>query len=258
MGERLNSNRISWPAGEFALGSRTFGVALRGALVSCLMFSCAGCTLPKRPYDARPLVTFADLGARERDRVENGYNISTLDFDGWRFPARMVVARVTVADTDCRPNRPRLVFLPIEGIACPPWNELIVDLPAVSEVFFLQQTVFPRKEISVTQIARRAARYGARLCLVYSESDFADEETRVIGSLIDTRSLEVVATISAEYKRPERGYESDRPRDRASGDNRHTDSRYLALAEFRSMVHDCLLDLIDGQGQGGVAQAFSR
>lgn len=233
-------------------------MALRGALVSCLMFGGAGCRLGKRPYDARPMVTFADLGARERDRAEKGYNISTLDFDAWRFPARMVVTRVTVADTDCLPNQPRLMFLPIEGVACPPWNELIVDLPAVSEVFFLQQTVFPRKEISVKQIARRAARYGARLCLVYSESDLADEGARVIGSLIDTRSLEVVGTISAEYERPERGYETDRPRDRASDDNRHRDSRYLALAEFRSLVHDCLLDLIDGQGQGGVARAFSR
>jgi hypothetical protein len=218
------------------------------ALLAAVLVSW-GCRF-ERSFDAHPMVTFADLGSDRQDHESNDYRLSTIDYEAWRFPARLAVVRVTVADTECLPGEPRLVFTPLQGVECPPWIESLQDVPQVSEVFFLQPTDFARRDISVSKIVSEADRYGARLCLVYAESDLVGGGARVIGLLIDTRSGEILATMASNHEPKEHGFEIDRPADRHKDDDRHVDSRYQAALEFRSLVHDCVLELQEKQAAG--------
>jgi len=206
----------------------------------------SGCDKTVKAFDARPVLTFADLETALEDESENTFVLSEAAFPAGRFPMRIAVVRVTVGDTPCLPDTPRLVFVPIEGIDCPPWDDLISNLPAVTEMFFLQAAAFPRKEISIAEITEAAARLGAGLCLIYAESDLQGGAAQVIGVIADAPSNAVVSTLTAKYEPRLYGYELDRPLDRPEGDDRHKDSRYLAGAKFRELVHDCLLALIDG------------
>ena len=205
-----------------------------------------GCDKKVKAFDARPVLTLADLGTAAESESENSFVLSEPGFEAGRFPVRIAVVRVTVGDTSCQPDSPRLVFVPIEGIDCPPWDHLIIDLPAVTEMFFLQAAAFPQKEISIAEITEAAARLGAGLCLIYAESDLQGGAAQVIGVITDAQSNSVVSTLTARHEPRLSGYEVDRPLHRPEGDDRHKDSRYLAGAKFRELVHDCLLELIDG------------
>ncbi|UCG33060.1 MAG: hypothetical protein JSU68_00215 [Phycisphaerales bacterium] len=224
--------------------------------VAAFVVSVAGCD-SERSYSARPVVSFTDLGSGREDYDSTDYRIMTADEGAWRFPTRVAVARVTVADTACLPDEPRLVFSKVPYAERPAWHECMRDIPEVCEVFFLLRTDFPGKTISLEEMAAVAGRYRARLLLVYAESDLQWGEARVIGVMIDTRTGEILATVAASDKPPIlRGFEMDRPMDRGEDDDRHVDPRYQAALKFRGLVHDCVLELKERQEvEGAVAQA---
>ena len=208
----------------------------------------SGCDKNVKAFDARPVLTLADLGSAAESESENSFVLSEPGFEAERFPVRIAVVRVTVGDSSCQSDSRWLVFVPLEGIDCPPWDHLIIDLPAVTEMFFLQAAAFPQKEISIVEITEAAARLGAGLCLIYAESDLQGGAAQVIGVLVDAQSKSVVSTLTAKHEPRSSGYEVDRPLHRPEGDDRHKDSRYLAGAKFRELVHDSLLALINGTG----------
>jgi hypothetical protein len=221
------------------------------AWAAALAASTAGCHF-KRSYSARPVVSFTDLGSEREDYDSTDYRITVVQEDAWRFPTRVAVARVTVADTACFPDEPRLLFSKVPYAERPAWHECMRDIPEVCEVFFLLRTDFPGRTISLEEMARVAGRYRARLLLLYAESDLQWGEARVIGVLIDTQTGETLATLAAS-DRPQmfRGFEMDRPMDRPEDDDRHVDPRYQAALKFRELVHDCVLELKERQDAAG-------
>jgi hypothetical protein len=234
----------------------------RIVLTACavaLVASPAGCHV-KRSYSARPVVNFTDLGSGRENYDSTDFRITTAEGGARLLPTHVAVARITVADTACLPDEPRLMFSRVRYAERPAWQECMGDIPEVCEVFFLLRTDFPGRTISLEEMALVARRYAARLLLVYAESDLQWGAARVIGVLIDTRTEEILATFAASEKPPMfRGFEVDRPMDRVEDDDRHVDPRYQAELKFRELVHDCVLELIERQeAAGAMAQASSE
>ena len=71
------------------------GRVVWASVLGGMVLASAGCF--KRSYDARPVVTFRDLGSSREDYAPGDYRISTEESAGLRFPTRLAVARVTVA-----------------------------------------------------------------------------------------------------------------------------------------------------------------
>lgn len=193
---------------------------------------------------ARPRVVLPDLGVPADDQPPNSYRLRTTDYSWPRFPARVAVARVTLSDQPVPAGEPRLIFSALRPVERPPWIESLIDIPEVSELFFLQPTSFSRAYSSTTDVANAARSVDANLCLIFAQSDLGDESARAVGLLIDTRTLQVVATLTSSVEPKLRGFEVDRPKNRHEKDNRHVDPRFLADEAFRRLMHDCLLDLI--------------
>ena len=247
-GVRRAAQRQLYKLQGIKMGRVVWAVSLVG-----LALGLTGCF--KRSYDARPVVTFQDLGSSREDHESSDYRVSAVDSDSWRFPTRLAVVRVTVTDRACLADQPRLVFSPLTDIERPPWHECLRDIPEVGEVFFLQPTDFPRQAISLSEMAGLAGCYGARLCLIYAESDLARQAARSIGVLMDTRSGQILATLAAGYEPEARGYEVGPPPDRHKDDHRHIDPRYQAALKFRRLVHDCVLELKERQATGAGVRA---
>ena len=143
-----------------------------------------------------------------------------------------------------RTGEPRLVFSALRAVEKPPWIESLVDIPEVSELFFLQSTSFSRPLLSATDIADAARAVDANLCLIFAQSDLGDGSARVVGLLMDTRTLQIVATLASAAEPKLRGFEVGRPKNRHEKDIRHQDPRFIADETFRRLTHDCLLELI--------------
>jgi hypothetical protein len=220
--------------------------------LTLICMSLSGCLDAERTYFARQPISLHDLdphAAAPTDPhsaapTENTWQVSATDFSWPRFPARLAVARVIVSTQPVAPGAARLMLDPLTPVEKPAWIECLRDIIEVSELYFLQAEDFPRRPLSSTDIANRAAQQNARLCLVFGQSDLGNRSAEVVGTLIDTRSLETIATLRSHAEPSLHGFEVDRPKNRPESDDRHSRPSRQAEESFRQLLHTCVLDLI--------------
>lgn len=213
---------------------------LAGGLALLVAGGCDSVTVERGP-----VVSASELGLPEGLGDTTGFVLLEDQSSSGRFPGALAVARWRELGSETEPACRQLITLKPEQAVH--WNSLFNSVPAIREVIMLRQETSGPAGAGVKAVAANAARFDARLCLVYGAAAAEPDSAALIGVLLDTNDGSPVAYIQARATPAD--FEAPRP-DGMQGDRRHVDVVYLATRRFQDEVRRCVLALIQRDGAG--------
>lgn len=191
-------------------------------------------------WTPKPRVLWEDIALQSTETANNEYKILTSEPTTGLFPVSIAVTRVALEeDRVSRVAWERLLRDPRNEFLM--WNSSFDDQMAISEVFPIAERDLGGAEVRPERILSAMKALGARIGFLYAVNELAEDESEMLGTLFDTRSDQVLATIHAQAASippPDNGYP---PENTVQWE---TDSRALVRYKFECLVHACVRELI--------------